>query len=138
MARAGAHKGLFPRNGQLYAPSADHRTQVGIQRLIQDILLVAEAAADIRLDNPYLSPVDTERLSAHAAANMRQLRGRHHDNLSALHIGIRAGIFDMAVRNGRYRIIAFKHDRIGIIRRFFILAHAKHRMLQHIARERFV
>ena len=138
MARAGAHKGLFPRNGQLYAPSADHRTKVGIQRLIQDILLVAEAAADIRLDNPYLSPVDTERLSAYAAANVRQLRGRHHDNLSALHIGIRAGIFDMAVRNRRYGIIAFKHDRIGIIRRFLILAHAKHRMLQHVARERFV
>ena len=138
MARAGTHKGLFPRNGQLYAPSADHRTKVGIQRLIQDILLVAEATADIRLDNPYLSPIDTERLSAHAAANMRQLRGRHHDNLSALHIGIRAGIFNMAVRNRRDRIIAFKHDRIGIIRRFLILAHAKHRMLQHIARERFV
>ena len=71
MARAGTHKGLFPRNGQLYAPSPDHRTKVGIQRFVQDILLVTEAAADIRLDNPYLSPVDTERLSAYAAANMK-------------------------------------------------------------------
>ena len=138
MARAGTHKGFLTRNGQLHTAAAYERTKVSVQRFIQDVLLIAEAAADIRLDNPYFSPVDSERLSAHAATDMRQLRGRHHDNLSAFHIRIRAGIFYMTVRNRRYRIIAFKHHGVGIIRRFFIRTHAEHRMLEHIARKRFV
>ena len=56
VAHAVADERLLARAVELDEAAAHDGGEVGAQRLIQRVLLVAEAAADIRLDDAYLAP----------------------------------------------------------------------------------
>ena len=70
------------------------------KRLIQNVLLVSEAAADIWLDNTDFTDRNTQRLRCTAAYNMRDL-GRRNNGYFSVYIYISPGNrkFDMAVGN---------------------------------------
>ena len=65
---------------QADAPAAADDRQIGVQRFIQDVLLVAEASAKIRLDHADLADRPAQRLSDDTAHDVRDLgRGCHRD-----------------------------------------------------------
>ena len=87
MADAVGHERLLPGAVDAHGAAAHLRGAVGAQRLVQRILLVAEAAADIGLDNMDIRPRTAQRLSHHAADDMGDLGGGHHHDPAVLLIG---------------------------------------------------
>ena len=68
-------KRLFSGDVQLHRSPSDYCAQIRAQRLVQDVLLIAESAADVWLDNAHLSPGDSQRLPDDTPADMGDLRG---------------------------------------------------------------
>ena len=83
VAHAVADERLLARAVELDEAAAHDGGEVGAQRLIQRVLLVAEAAADIRLDDAYLAPGDAESLPDDAADDVRDLCGGVDDDAPA-------------------------------------------------------
>ena len=73
MAGTGHGDALFPGELQTYRPSAALDRQPCVERLIQDVLLVAESAADVGLDHTDLAHRPAKGLGDHAAHDMRDL-----------------------------------------------------------------
>ena len=104
VAGAGAGEGLLAGKLDLdRAPAHLHR-QKGVERLVEDLLLIAEAAADIGLDHADLPPRDAERLPADAADDVGNLGGGDDDDPSLLHVGVGDGLLDVAML-----------DRLGVV-----------------------
>ena len=83
----GRHYGLLAAYFQSHWPSSDLHRQIGVQRLVQYVLLVAEASANVRLDDPHLSHGQSERDRDALPNYMRDLRRCDHRNLSVcIHI----------------------------------------------------
>ena len=76
--------------GELHldAAAADLLADPGVERLVVDVLLGAEAAADVGLDHADVAPGDAERLADDAANDVGNLRGAHADDLVALHVAV--------------------------------------------------
>ena len=128
------YKGVLPGNIQLHQMSSHLHTEPCTERLIEDILLIAESAADIRLDNPDLPPADAQRLADHTADNMRDLSRGNHRNAFSLHLRIADEVLDMAVLHGRRLIPAFHPGQSLFLNRFLIIPLSDGRMLQNIVR----
>ena len=60
-----------------------------------DVLLGAEAAADVGLDDAHVSPGDAERLADDAAHDVGDLRGGDADDLAAFHVAVRDARLDV-------------------------------------------
>ena len=99
--RAVADEGLLPRHVQLHQVPARLQAQPGAQRLVQYVLLVAETAADVGLDDPDPAPVHAQRLSDDAPDDVGDLGGGHDVDLVPLHVGIADEVFDVAVLHHR-------------------------------------
>ena len=97
MAHAVAHERLLAGAVHAYAAPADLRGAPRAQRLIQHVLLIAEAAADVGLDDLNVRPRAAERLTHGAADDVRDLGGGDHHNASVLLIGEAAEVLDVAV-----------------------------------------
>ena len=97
MAGAGVPEGLLPAGLQLDAAAARFHTQPGVQGLVEHFLFVAEAAADVRLDDPHPAPGDPQRLPHHPAHDVGDLSGGDHHDAPALPIGVGGGILNVAV-----------------------------------------
>ena len=82
------------------AAAAHLRAAPGAQRLIQGVLLVAEAAADVGLDDLNIRPGATQRLSHDPADDMGDLGGGHHHHAAVLLVGEAAVVLDVGVLHG--------------------------------------
>ncbi len=100
VAHAVGDEGVLPRDVQLDQAAAELHADPGNQRLIEGVLLVAEAAADIGLDDTDAAPVHAQSLSHGAADDVRDLGGGYHHDLAGLFIGIGDMVFDVAVLDG--------------------------------------
>ena len=90
------------------AVAVDLRGAPSAQGLIQGVLLVAEAAADIGLHHPDIAPRAAQRLSHDTADDMGDLGGGHHRDAAVLLIGEAAVVFDVAVLH-RGRLVPALH-----------------------------
>ena len=90
------------------AATVDLRGAPGAQGLIEGILLIAEAAADVGLHHPDIAPRATQRLSHHTADDMGDLCGGHHRDAAVLLIGEAAVVLDVAVLH-RGRLVPALH-----------------------------
>ena len=105
------YEGLLPGSVQLHCPSAHLSAEVGAQRFIEDILLISEPAAYVRLYDSYLPPGDPERLPHDPPADMRELGGRHDYDPPLLHIGVTDRILNMAVLDSVLRSMYYFDGR---------------------------
>ena len=122
MAHAVADKCLLPRDIQLDQMAAGLYAQPRAQRLIQDILLVAEAAADIRFFNPDLPPVHSNGLTDDPSHNMRDLGRRNQMEPFSLHLRVADKVFYMTVLDSGSFIPALYLDESGLLNRILIIA----------------
>ena len=91
------YEGLLPGSIQLHRPSAHLSAEVSAQRFVEDILLISEPTAYVRLYDSYLPPWDPKSLPHDPPADMGKL-GRCHDYDPPLfHIGVTDRILNMAV-----------------------------------------
>ena len=87
----------------------------GTQRLVQRVLLVAEATADVGLDDLNIRPGTAQRLSHHPADDMGDLGGGHHHDAAVLLIGEAAVVFDVAVLHGGRVVPALDLDEARLL-----------------------
>ena len=117
-----AHKGLLTGAVEAHAAPADLRGAPRAKRLIQRVLLVAEAAADIGLDNLNVTPWAAERLPDDAADNVRDLCGGHDHQTPVLLVGVAAVVLDVAVLHRRCLVPALDLDEARFLNGPLIVA----------------
>ena len=101
-------KGLLPAAVDLHQPAPQSGGQPRAQGLVEGVLLVAEAAADVGLDNAHLPPGDAQGLTADAADDVGDLGGGDDGNASPLHVGGADVVFNVAVLD-RWRVVPALH-----------------------------
>ena len=138
MARPVADEGFFPGNVQLDQMAAGLQAQPGAEGFVENVLLVAEAAADIGLDHPDFSPVHAQGLAHHPPDDVRDLGGGGHGDPAAFHFGKADEILNMAVLHHRRFVPAFHLRQAGFLNRLRKIAVADLRVLQDVVREVFV
>ena len=129
MAYTVGNEGFLPRHIQLNQMTAQVHADPCAKRLIQNVLLVAEAAADVRLDNLHTAPVNSQCLSHHASDNVRDLSGTEHTDALALHLCSTDKVLDMAVLHGRRAVPALYLDKARLPDGFLIITLADHGVL---------
>ena len=129
---------LFTRAVDAHAFSVHLRRAPRAQRLIERILLVAKASADVGLDDADIRPRTPERLTDDAADDVRDLRGGHDDNAAIFLVSVAAVVFNVAVLHGGGVVPALDLDEAGLFDRLLIIALADIGVLQDIPREIFV
>ena len=125
-------KGLLPAALQLHQSSSDLRGAPGAQGLIQRVLLVAKAAADIGLDDADLAPGNPQGLAHHPADDVGNLGGADHHHPARLLIGEAAVVFDVAVLDGGSVVPALHLDEAGLPPGGFIISPANVRVGQDV------
>ena len=129
---------LFTRAVDAHAFSVHLRRAPRAQRLIERILLVAKASADVGLDDADIRPRTPERLTDDAADDVRDLRGGHDDDAAIFLVSVAAVVFNVAVLHGGGIVPALDLDEAGLFDRLLIIALADIGVLQDIPREIFV
>ena len=138
VADAVGDEGILAGNVQLHQTAAELHRHPSDQRLIERVLLVAEAAADVRLDDAHAAPVDAQRLTDGAADDVRDLGGGDDDDLAGLFIGIGNVVFNVAVLDGG-RLVPLVHaNQPRLLDGFFIVALADLRVLEDVVGEALV
>ena len=138
MADTVGDKRLLPAALQLHQMSAHLGGAPGAKRLIQGVLLVAEAAADVGLDEPDLAPGNSQGLPHDPADNVGDLGGADHHYPASLHIGKAAVVLNVAVLDRGGIVPALHADQARFLPGLFIIALADIRVLEHVAGELLV
>ncbi|CAN4038416.1 Ribose ABC transporter permease protein, partial [Dysosmobacter welbionis] len=126
-------KGLLPAALQMHQPSPHLGGEPGAQRLVQSVLLVAKAAADVGLDDPHLAPGQTQCLPHHPADDVGDLGGGDHHHPARLLIGEAAVVFNVAVLDSGGVVPALHPDQARLLDGGLIVASADICVLQNIA-----
>ena len=135
VAHAVGDKGVLARNVDLHEAAAELHGKPCGQRFIQRILLVAEAAADVGLDDADAAPGNVQRLSDGAAHDVRDLRRGNDDDLACFLIGVDDVIFNMAVLHGGGVVPLVHADEPRLLDGFGIVADADVAVMQNIMRK---
>ena len=123
---------LLPGAVDTDAAAAHLRGAPGAQGLIQGVLLVAEAAADVGLDDLNVRPGTAQGLAHDAADDMGDLGGRHHDDTAVFLIGKAAVVLDVAVLHGRRVVPALHLDESWLLNGSLIVALADIGVLEDV------
>ena len=135
MPYAVADEGLLTRNVEFHQTSAELNAYPRAQRLIENVLLVSESSAYIRLDYPELAPVHSESLSYDTPCDVRDLSGRYHYCSVALAVRVAYEVLDVAVLHRLSFIPALALDKSGLLDRFFNASHVYLGVSEYIVRE---
>ena len=138
VAHAVGDEGLLARAVDADAVSAHLRGAPGAKRLVQRVLLVAEAAADIRLDDLNVRPGSSQRLRDNAADDVRNLCRGNDGNASVFTIGEATVVFDVAVLDHRGFVPALDFNQPRLFDRFVVIALCHGRVLEDVAGALFV
>jgi len=128
------HERLLARDVEFDRPAADLRAHPGAQRLVQHVLLVTEAAADVGLDDLDLAPADAERLPDDAAHDVRDLRRGGHRQPVALGGAEHHVVLDVAVLHGPGVVGALDLRQAGLGDGLLVVADRQPGVRQHVAR----
>ena len=123
---------LLPGTVDTDAAAAHLRGAPGAQGLIQGVLFVAEAAADVGLDDLNVRPGTAQGLAHDAADDMGDLGGRHHDDTAVFLIGEAAVVLDVAVLHGRRVVPALHLDESWLLNGSLIVALADIGVLEDV------
>ena len=114
------------------ATAAHLRGAPRAQRLVQGVLLVAEAAADVGLDDLHVRPGTAQGLPHDTADDVGDLGGRHHHDAPVLLVGKAAVVFDVAVLHGGGVVPALHLDESRLLNGGLVIALADVGVLQDI------
>ena len=126
-------EGLLPGALQVHQPAAHLGGEPGAQGLVQGVLLVAEAAADVGLHDPHLAPGQAQGLPHHPADDVGDLGGGDHHHPARLLIGEAAVVLDVAVLDRGGVVPALDPDQPRLLDGALIVAPPDVRVLQHVA-----
>ena len=135
VADAVGDEGLLPAALQLYQAPAHLGAEPRAQGLVQRVLLVAEAAADIGLDDADLAPGDAQGLAHHPADDVGDLGGGDHHHPARLHVGKAAVVLNVAVLDGGGVVPALHADQARLLPGGLIVALADVGVGQDVVRE---
>ena len=133
VADAVGDEGLLPGAVHADAASPHLGRAPGAQRLVQGILLVAEAAADIGLDDLDIRPGAAQSLPHNPADDMGNLGGGNHHHPAVFFIGITAVVFNVAVLHRGGVVPPFHLDETRLLNGGGIVALADVRVLEDIS-----
>ena len=124
VADAVAGEGLLPAALDFHRPAAELGRQPGAERLIERVLLVAEAAAYVGLYDAHLAPGYAQRLADDAPHDVRYLRRGDHHHAAVLHIGPAVVVLYMAVLDGGRVVPALDLDEPRLLDGLGVIARA--------------
>ena len=101
---------------------------------IQNILLISETTADIRLNDTDLTPFNSECLTDNSTYDMRNLSRTYNLDAVSFHLSIADKVFNMTVLNSWCAVPAFYFDQSRFFDRFFIISFTDCCMLENIVR----
>ena len=133
VAHAVGDEGLFARAVDADTLSVDLRGAPGAKRLVQRVLLVAEAAADIRLDDLNVRPGSAQCLTDNAADDMGNLRRGNDRDAPVFTIGEAAVVFNVAVLDHRGFVPALDFDQTFFFDCLVVVALCHGRVLEDVA-----
>ena len=122
VADAVGDEGLFAGAVELDGAAIDLLAAPGAQRLIKGILLVAEAAADVRLDDADVRPRAAQRLPDDTPDDVRDLRGARQDEAAVFAVAEAAVILDVAVLHGGRIVPALDANQARLLNGLLIVA----------------
>ena len=129
MAHTVGDKRFLARAVDADAPAVYLRRAPGAKRLIERVLLVAEAAADIGLDDLNICPRSSQRLTDDPADDVGDLRRGNDGNSAVLAVGIAAVVFNVAVLHHRRFVPALDLNKAGLLDRLVVIALGHGRVL---------
>ena len=129
MAHTVGDKRFLARAVDADAPAVDLRGAPSAKRLIERVLLVAEAAADIGLDDLNVCPRSSQRLTDDPADDVGDLRRGNDGDAAVFAVGKAAVVFNVAVLHHRRFIPALDLDEAGLFDRLLIIALGHGRVL---------
>ena len=129
VAHAVRDEGHLARAVDAHAAPCDLRGAPRAQWLVERVLLVAKAAADVRLDDAHVCPRTPKRLTDDAADDVRNLRGGKDDDAPVFLVGIAAVVFNVAVLHGGGIVPALDLDESGLLNGLLIIPLAVIRVL---------
>ena len=138
VANAVAHEGFFTADVELDEPAADLHAAIAAERFVQRVLLVAESAADVGLDQANAAPGKAKRLPADAAHDVRNLRAGDDDDLACLLFGVADVVFDVAMLHDGRIIPTLDAHKAGLFDRLFKVADFVVRASQDVVLETLV
>ena len=122
MADTVRNEGLLTRAVDTDGASADLGRAPAAERLVQRILLIAEAAADVRFDYVNVCPRTADGLSADTSDYMGDLGGCGAHDAAVLFVSKAAVILNVAMLNGGRVVPALDLDQAGLFDRLFVIA----------------
>ena len=125
-------EGLFAGAVHADGPAANLSAAPGAQGLIQSVLLVAEAAADVGLYYADIRPGAAQGLAHYAADYVGYLGGGNHHYAAVFLVGIAAVVFNVAVLNHGSVIPALYLDEAGFLNGFIVVALAHGGVLEYV------
>ena len=134
VADAVGDEGLFAGAVELDGAAVDLLAAPGTQRLVQAILLVAEAAADVRLDDADVRPRAAQRLPDDAADDVRDLRGAGQDEAAVFAVAEAAVVFNVTVLHGGRIVPALDANQARLLNSLLIVARGGRGVLQNVVR----
>ena len=111
------------------APAVDLRGAPGAKRLIERVLLVAEAASDIGLDDLNVRPRSSQRLTDDPADDVGDLRRGNDGDAAVFAVGKAAVVFNVAVLHHRGLVPALDLNKAGLFDRLVVIALGHGRVL---------
>ena len=127
-------EGLLTLAVDLHQPAPQLGGEPGAQGLVEGVLLVAEAAADVGFDDSHLAPGDAQGLAADPADDVGDLGGGDHGDPPALHVGGADVVLDVAVLDGGGVVPALHLDEARLFAGGFVVAAADLGVGQDVAR----
>ena len=138
VAHSVGHEGLLTCTVQTDAAAAHLGGAPGAQGLVEGVLFVAEAAADIGLDDLHVSPGAAQGLANHPADDVGDLGGGDHHNPSVFLIGEAAVVLDVTVLHRGGVVPALHLDEARLPDGSLIVALSDVGVLEHVAGEALV
>ena len=138
MPHAVAVEGLLPRTLYPDRPASEHGGEPGAERLVERVLLVAEAAAYVGFYYAHVAPRPTQRLPHDAPHDVRYLRRGHDRDALAFHISPAVVVLDVAVLHRRSVVPALDFYEARFLCRGLIVSPAYARVAKDIVLELLV
>ena len=126
---------ILPGDVDLHQPTAQFPADPAAEGLVEGVLLVAEAAADIGLDDADGTPGHADGLTHRAAHDVGDLGGGDDDGLAGLLIGVADEVFDVAVLDRGGGVPLVDADEARLLAGFLIVAFANGGVLQDVVGE---
>ena len=134
MTYTGRNKGLLSWYIKFNKMSVKLHGQPCTKWLIQNILLISETTADVRLDDTDLTPFNSKCLTDNSTHDMRNLSGTYNLDAVSFHLSVADEVLNMTVLNSWCAVPAFYFDQSRFFDCFFVVTFTDRCVFENIVR----